>query len=125
MLAVKAVFAAALLLFAVSAARAESTPVGPLPAGPVSTVKTQRGFLVAIALPWPKPSTGLVWRLARNLDSGILREGEELETESSVVVIFKVVGHGTTSVIFALTRGEASPKALGSHTTKIVSRVER
>jgi hypothetical protein len=125
MLAVKAVFAAALLLFAVSAARAESSPVGPLPSGPVATVKTQRGLLVAVALPRPKPSTGLVWRIARSLDPRVLRQAEELETESSVVVVFKVVGHGTTSITFALTRGEASPTALRSHTTKVVSRAER
>ena len=36
-------------------------------------------------------------------------------------MVFKVVGYGTTSIVFALTRGEASPKALSSHTTRVVS----
>lgn len=125
MLAVKAVVAAALLLFAASAARADSPPVGPLPEGRLSTVTTQRGLLVAVALPRPKPSTGLVWRLARGLDPKIVRQTGEVETASSVVVVFKVVGHGRTSIVFALTRGETSPKALSSHTTRILSRVPR
>jgi hypothetical protein len=122
MLVVEVIVAAALLLFAVSAARAESTPVGPLPEGPVSTVKTERGLSVAVALPRPKSSTGLVWRIARTPDANVVRQTEEVETASSVVVVFRVVGNGTTSIVYALTRGEASPEALRSHTTRIVSR---
>jgi hypothetical protein len=125
MLAVKGVLAATLFLFIVATARADSTPVGPLPAGPMSTVKTQRGSLLAVALPRPKPSTGLVWRLARGLDPKVVGQTEEVETAASVIVVFKVVGYGTTSIVFALTRGEASPKALSSHTTRIVSRGDR
>jgi hypothetical protein len=121
-----AVFAVALLLFLISAAaRADSTPVGVLPGGTVSTVKTQRGLLIAVALPRPRRPTGLVWRIARSLDPEIVRQLDEVETASSVVAVFKVVGAGTTSIVFALTRGEASPKALSSHTTTIVSRAER
>ena len=36
---------------AVGVARAESPPVGPLPAGPTSTIETQMGQLVAVAAP--------------------------------------------------------------------------
>jgi hypothetical protein len=54
-----------------------------------------------------------------------VRQTEEVETAASVIVVFKVVGYGTTSIVFALTRGEASPKALSSHTTRIVSRADR
>jgi hypothetical protein len=125
MLAATAVLVSALLFFSVSAARADSTPVGPLPGGTESAVKTQRGFLVAVALPRPRPSTGLVWRIARNLDHRIVRQTEEVETAASVVVVFRVVGYGKTTIVFALTRGEASPKALGSHTTTIFSRAKR
>jgi hypothetical protein len=125
MLVVQTVVAPALMLFVASAARAESTPVGTLPDGTVSTVNTQRGALVAVALPRPKPSTGLVWRLARNVDSKIVRQADEVESASSVVVVFRVVGRGTASIVFALTRGESSPKALRAHTTKIISRAAR
>jgi hypothetical protein len=117
--------AAALMLFVASAARAESTPVGPLPDGPVSTVNTQSGSLVAVALPRQKPSTGLVWRIARTVDSKVVRQADEVESASSVVVVFRVVGRGTASIVFALTRGESSPKALKAHTTKVVSRAAR
>jgi hypothetical protein len=120
-LVVQAVLAATLLLF-VASARADSTPVGPLPNGPVSTVNTQRGSLVAVALPRPKASSGLVWRVARRFDTSVVRQADEVDTASSIVVVFKVVGRGKASIVFAQTRGEASPDAVRSHTTKVVSR---
>jgi hypothetical protein len=119
MVTVLASLAAALVLVFASSARAESTPIGVLPDGPVSTVTTQCGLLVAVALPRQKPSTGLVWRVARNMDSKILRQIDEIESASSVVVVFRVVGAGSTSIVFALTRGESSPRALRSHTTRV------
>lgn len=122
MLVVEVIVAAALLLFAVSAARADSTPVGVLPSGPVSTIKTERGLLVAVALPRPKPSSGLVWRMARTIDGGVVRRVGETETDSTVVVVYRVVDYGTTTIVFAMTRGESSPNALRSHATRIVSR---
>jgi hypothetical protein len=123
MLAVNAL-SIAILLF-VPTGGANSTPVGPLPKGAESIVRTQRGSLVAVALPRPKPSTGLVWRLARSVDPSVVRQTEEAETANSIVVLFKVAGYGPTSIVFALTRGEASPKALSSHTTRVVSRGDR
>lgn len=112
---------AAALVVSVPGAHAESTPVGVLPDGPVSTVKTQRGLLVAVALPRQKDATGLVWRIARSVESSMVRQVDEVESASSVIVVFRVVGAGTTSIVFALTRGDASPRALRSHTTKIVA----
>jgi hypothetical protein len=42
--------------------------------------------------------------------------------DASVVLVFKVVGRGKTSLIFGLTRGDTSSKAVRSATHKIVSR---
>jgi hypothetical protein len=117
--AAAAALVAAAVLMCAPAAHASSTPVGPLPAGPVSTVKTERGLLIAVALPRQKASTGLVWRLARNINPNIVRPIDEVDTPSSVVVVFKVTGSGSATIVFALTRGESSSKALRSHTTKI------
>jgi hypothetical protein len=114
-----AALVAALVLICVPAAHASSTPVGPLPAGPVSTVNTERGVLIAVALPRQKASSGLVWRLARKIDPQIVRPLDEIDTPSSVVVVFKVTGSGSAKIVCALTRGESSSKALRSHTTKI------
>jgi hypothetical protein len=124
LLAACAVCFAFVLIVALAEGRAESTPIGALPAGPVSTVKTQRGLLVAVALPRPTPSSGLVWRIARQVDASIVRQLDEVETASSVVVVFKTVGYGKSTIVFALTRGDASPKALSAHTTMVVSRAK-
>jgi hypothetical protein len=100
-------------------ALADSTPVGPLPKGPSSTYLTHRGWFVAVALPRQAKSTGLVWRVARPVDSGILRQVSEADVGKNVVVIFNVTGMGTASVVFALTKGDASPKALRAITTVV------
>jgi hypothetical protein len=39
------------MLVSAGPGRADSTPVGPLPAGPVATITTKPGLLVAVALP--------------------------------------------------------------------------
>jgi hypothetical protein len=101
-----------------SAARVDSTPVGPLPKGPVSTGKTKRGQLVAVALPRQKAAGRLVWRLARTVDRNVVRQVSEADVGPSVVV-FRAVGRGESSIVFALTRGEESEKALRSHTTRV------
>lgn len=104
---------AAILVGAASAsAPTDSTPIGPLPAGPVVTVTTTRTQLVAVAMPRQKASTGLVWRLARRVDTRVLRQQSEADVGSSVVVVFRAVGRGKATVAFALTRGEGSSKAL-------------
>jgi hypothetical protein len=96
----------AIAAFAVLAAGARATapPIGPLPAGPTSTVATQHGELVAIALPH-RPQ-GRVWRIATPANAKILTEVTEADVGASVVTIFRALRPGTTTLRFALTRGE-------------------
>lgn len=56
------VVVAAVRVTAASPATGDSTPIGPLPKGPVTSIETARGALVAVALPRQNPSTA---RLAR------------------------------------------------------------
>jgi hypothetical protein len=113
---VSVVVAGCAAALAIGAARADSTPVGPLPKGPRSSIASERGTLVAIALPRQKPSTGLVWRLARQVDPSVLRQVSEGDVGSSVVVVFRAVHTGSARLVFALTRGDSSPRALKSRT---------
>ena len=113
--------AAALMLVSAGPGRADSTPVGPLPAGPISTTTTKPGLLVAVALPRARQSSGLVWRLARRYNTGVVRQVSEADVGASVVVVFKVVGKGDTSLVFALTRGDTSAKAVKSATHRVHS----
>ena len=110
---------AATALLAAGPARSDSTPVGKLPAGPVSTTTTTRGQLVAVALPHAAKSSGLVWRLARQYDARVVRQVSEADVGGNVVLVFKVVGRGSTSLVFALTRGDASPTAVKASTQRI------
>jgi hypothetical protein len=100
-------------------ATADAPPVGPLPPGPVSTIQTRPGQLVAIAL--PHRSGGIVWRSARNVDAKVLREVEEADVGSTVVVVFKAFARGSVRVVFAATRGETA-KALEARTFRVVVR---
>jgi len=118
--------AAIVAFFGVGAAAAtgalnDSTPVGPLPAGPTATTTTKPGLLVAVALPRAARKSGLVWRIARRYNSHIVRQISEADVRGSVVLVFRVVGRGDTSLVFALTRGDASPKAVKAATQKIHS----
>ena len=104
-----ALFAAATTLATATLAGASlqsSPPVGPLPAGPTSLIDTQRGQLVAVAL--PHRSAGRGWRLARRLDPNVLRQVSEADVGASVVIVFRAVGKGTVTVAFGLTRGETA-----------------
>ena len=105
----------------VATAHADSTPVGPLPAGPVSNTTTPRGQLVAVALPHARKGTGLVWRLARPYDAKVVREVLEADVGRNVVLVYKVVGRGDTTLVFALTRGDTSPVAVKAVTHRIHS----
>jgi hypothetical protein len=116
-----AALAVALALLAAAVGRSDSTPIGPLPAGPVTTTATGPGQLVAVALPHAGGGSGLVWRIARGYNSAVVRELSEADVGMSVVLVFKVVGRGSTSLVFALTRGDASSKAVKSATYKIHS----
>jgi len=117
-----AAFLTGVVLAITSTARADSTPVGPLPPGPISTITTAPKQLVAVAMPRATTRSGLVWRLARRYDSHIVRQVSEADVGSSVVVVFSVVGRGDTSLVFALTRGDTSAKAVKAVTHKIHSR---
>src|ERR1041384_821735 len=104
-------------LFAITAvgagaavALADSTPVGPLPAGPAATINVQHGELVALAL--PQRGAGRVWRVARPFDANVLRQVSEASVGASVVLVFRARSAGHTTVSIALTKGHTSPKAL-------------
>lgn len=99
------------LCLAVGPAAADAPPVGPLPDGSVTKVVTARGSLVAVAVPRQRESTGLVWRVARQFDARVVRQVSEAEAGSAIVLVFKAVGAGRTSIVLALTRGE-TPKAV-------------
>lgn len=103
-------------------ARADSTPIGRLPPGPTSTTTTSPDQFVAIALPHPSAKSGLVWRVARRYDSKVVRQVSEANVQATVVLVFKVVGRGKTSIVFGLTRGDTSSKAVRSATHTIISR---
>ena len=98
-------------------ALADSTPIGPLPAGPIATINVQHGELVALAL--PQRTGGRVWRIARPLDPRVLRQLSEATVGSSVVLVFRASGTGQATVSLALTRGDASPKALESRLYRV------
>ena len=117
-----AAFLTGIVLAIAAAAQADSRPVGPLPQGPVSTITTAPKQLVAVAMPRAATRSGLVWRLARRYDSHILREASEADVGSNVVVVYSVVGRGDTSLVFALTHGDTSAKAVKAVTHKIRSR---
>jgi len=95
-----------------AAAFADSTPIGALPAGPRSTIDTEHGELVALAL--PKRTGGRVWRVARPFDAAVLRQVSEADVGSSVVLLFQSRRAGHTTISIALTRGDASATALES-----------
>jgi len=101
------VAAATVAAFAFAApALADSTPVGPLPAGPTSTIQTQKAQLVSFAL--PGRAGGKVWRIARAFDSKVVQQVSEANVGASVVLVFRATGSGKTTVTFALTRGETA-----------------
>ena len=108
-------------LISAPAGRADSTPVGALPRGPITTTTTKPGLLVAVALPHAASESGLVWRIARRYDARVVKQVSEADVGPSVVLVFKVVGRGQTSLVFALTRGDASSKAVRSATHEIRS----
>lgn len=85
-------------------AAATAPPVGPLPPGPVSTITTTRGQLVAFAL--PHRSGGLVWRAATYPGVKVLRPLSEADVANAVVLTYRAEGRGKVTLKFALTRGE-------------------
>jgi hypothetical protein len=98
-------------------ARASAPPVGPLPKGPVTTIRVQRGLLFAIAL--PRPANGLAWRGARRSDATVARPLDEGELNGNIVFTYRAGRRGTTTVVYALTRGE-TVKALAARSFRVV-----
>lgn len=92
------------LCLGMRSAAADAAAVGPLVKESVATVSTQRGALVAVAL--PHASDGLTWRLARSVDPKVLRQVSEADVDKNLVVVFEATGSGTTRISYALTRGE-------------------
>jgi len=86
-------------------AEASAPPVGKLPKGPVTSVHTPKGTLIALALPQLK---GLSWRLARPVDSRVVVQVGEGVVGTSVVITFRAKAAGHTKVIYAATRGEST-----------------
>jgi hypothetical protein len=105
------------LATAVVSARATAPPVGPLPRGPVTTIRVQHGLLFAIAL--PRPGSGLAWRGARLSDATVARPLDEGELNGNIVFTYRAGHTGTTTVVYALTRDETE-QALKARYFKIV-----
>ena len=101
-----AIAAAVACASAAVAAQKDSTPVGPLPAGPTSAVATQRCELVAVAL--PHRTGGRVWRIARPFDTRVIRQVGEADVGTAVVLTFKATGKGSAVLRFGLTKGETA-----------------
>jgi hypothetical protein len=104
LLAAAAAGAAALIL--ALPAGASAPPVGPLPKGTVTTVQTDKGSLVAVALPYR--SGGKVWRLARGVNAKVLVQVSEATVGRDAVVVYRATGSGLVRLAFGLTRGERS-----------------
>lgn len=101
-----AVAAAGAIVAAAVAGSSSAPPVGPLPPGPTTSIKTQKGELVAVAL--PTRASGRVWRIARAFNGAVIREISEANVGSSVVLVFRAQGVGSTTIRFGLTRGETA-----------------
>ena len=102
--------AAALAVAAVGvSAHASAPPVGPLPKGQTTSIRVGHGQLFALVL--PRPASGLAWRGARPSDATVARPLDEGELNGNIVFVYRAGHPGTTTVVYALTRGEG-PKAL-------------
>ena len=99
---------AVLAALAASNAQASAGPVGALPKGPVTAISVKKGELVAVALPSAAASTGLVWRVARAYNGKVVSEVTEGDLKADVVIVYKAVGVGKTSIVYALTKGESA-----------------
>jgi hypothetical protein len=106
--------------FGAATAVATAPPVGPLPKGPATRIvaKVNNAFVVRL----PKSERpGMVWRLARQYRSSVVRGVDEGETTKAVWLRFKPLSPGKTSLVFALTYGERS-HAYASRTFNVTVR---
>lgn len=114
LLATCAALAAASAL-AAPGALASAEPVGPLPKGPVFTVKVLRDATFVVRAPKRPANSGLVWRIARPIDPKLVREVAEGEDRLTVWIRFKAFKAGSVRVVLGLTKGETR-KAYASRT---------
>jgi hypothetical protein len=96
--------AAAVLVLALPV-EASAPPVGRLPKGPVTSVRTPKGTFVSVTLPHLK---GLSWRLARRFDSRVVAQVGEGDIGTTVVITYRAKAVGHTKMIYAATRGEST-----------------
>jgi hypothetical protein len=95
-------------LVLVPLASATAPPVGPLPAGPTSTVRIQPAGSLTVTLPRPAVAGG-VWRVARAFDGKVVKQvGERSTASGGVELTFAAAGTGSTRLVFAVTRGETA-----------------
>jgi hypothetical protein len=100
-------FAATVAAFALAgAALASSPPVGPLPKPKVTALTTTRGSLFSIAL--PVRNGGYVWRIARAYNHRVVGQVGEGDIGPTIVLVFRAVGRGRTSIVVAETKGETA-----------------
>jgi hypothetical protein len=117
----RAALAALLLVpvLAVGSASGNATPIGKLPRGPVNVVTTERGQYVAASLPH---LDGLSWRVARAVNTKVVRQVSEGDVGDTVVVVFRAVGKGKATISFAATRGDSGSKAFRATTYRVTVR---
>jgi hypothetical protein len=87
---------------------ADSPQVGELPPGPTAAIATESGHLVAFAL--RSRTNGLVWRIARPFNTGVVRQVSEGRIGRSIIVVVRAIRPGSARIVFAPTRGE-TPRA--------------
>lgn len=110
-----ALSACAAALVAPALARAEATPVGALPKGPVFRIGVLRDGTFVVRAPKRPAKTGLVWRIARPIDPKVVREIAEGEDRLNVWIRFKAFKAGVVRVVLGLTFDE-TPKGYASRT---------
>lgn len=59
------------------------------------------------------------WRLARQFDSAGVRQVSEGEIGATLLIVYRVLGPGPTTLSHALTRGESSPEAIAARAYRI------
>jgi hypothetical protein len=97
----------AILLAATAlAGPATAPPIGALPRGPVTELHVPHGLPFALAL--PHRAGGLVWRGARNTNVNVARPITEADVGSNVVLVYRALRAGNTTIAYALTRGETA-----------------
>lgn len=105
---------------AATAAVASAPPVGPLPSGPVAQIAVQHGELFAVALAKPR-GAGQVWRVARAYNGKVVTEVSEGVQRGNIVVVYRALRPGKTSIVYAVTVGERT-KALQARTFRVTVR---